>query len=393
VKVKTLHSDGETLYKVMKVSVAGKELITPAKALELSKLPSQPQLDPKVSGVNEIYRTLEVAELKTYMGSNASAAVLERPIKSSLAKAADRGDISVLFLECRSDQASLTDIKSAEVEFLSDTAYSFSDIVTVPLITGIQHHVERIDSPIVPKYRKFVESFVAEVQKLNNKPIMGTVPPLPWQITKDLCENYLAMGIRAFCFDFGGRTPSATEERNIRPFLKMLRAEKIEEKVLLYALNANPGKVANKRVPGTVSAKDIISFGFGFDVLGQKHTILKGPKEMYEALKKKGAQVRFFDKTIYGYRKAALKAVKTILPPDSSVTADQFQRASSPRALQSVVNMEQQGLESIRLRAIIKDSAVSKYLKGKAALDPVDYRKITVARKEVEKKDAQSRWF
>jgi len=285
VKVKTLHSDGETLYKVMKVSVAGKELITPAKALELSKLPSQPQLDPKVSGVNEIYRTLEVAELKTYMGSNASAAVLERPIKSSLAKAADRGDISVLFLECRSDQASLTDIKSAEVEFLS------------------------------------------------------------------------------------------------------------EEKVLLYALNANPGKVANKRVPGTVSAKDIISFGFGFDVLGQKHTILKGPKEMYEALKKKGAQVRFFDKTIYGYRKAALKAVKTILPPDSSVTADQFQRASSPRALQSVVNMEQQGLESIRLRAIIKDSAVSKYLKGKAALDPVDYRKITVARKEVEKKDAQSRWF
>lgn len=391
-KVKTLYSDGDTLYKVTEVSVAGKQLTTPIKSLELARLPSAIQLNPKVSGLNEIYRTVDVAQLKTYMGSSTGSAVFERSIKSSLQKAASRGDVSVLFLDCEFPEGSPPQLKATELEFLSDTAHAFSDIVTVPLVSGIHQRVESVDSPILPKYRKFVDSFVEEVEKLNHKPIMGTVPPLPWQITKDLCERYLAMGIRSFCFDFGGRPPSATEERNIRPFLKTLRAQKLEEKVLLYALNANPGKVAHKRSPGVISAKDIISFGFGFDILGQKHTRLKGPKEMYAAMASKGPQVRLFDKNIYGYRKADLRSVKTVMPSDSSVKADQFLTVSSFQSLQSAVNTEQQGLEAIRLRTIVKESEVTKYLAGKTALDPADYKKIAVARKEVEQKGLD-RWF
>lgn len=386
-KVKVLHSDGDTLYKVTEVRLKTGAFVTPIKAIDLSKTSESLKISPKVRGLNEIHRPLKVSGLKSIMQTQEGQQLFERPLHASRNKAAARGDLNILFLDLDS-----TILSDNQLEFVENTVHSFSDFVAVPLVSQLGAHVKGLGSAEFREYLKFVDGFIERAEELNSKPIMGTIPALPWQITKELCEKYVDLGVRALCFDFAGKTPSATEERNIRPFLKLLRQRKLEEETLLYAINANTGKVARGQNSNVQPAKDIISYGFGFDILGQNHTPLKGPKEMFAKIKAKGPEVRIFDKETYSYHKAPLKSVSSVLPADSSIGVDKFRTFSSHLQLQAIVNMEQKALESMRLHQIIKERTVEKYLSRKKEMDAVDLKRISTARQAVLAKTLEDEW-
>jgi len=378
VKVRTRKWDDDTLYRTAEFTVGDRTVQTPVKALELHKVPSGVVLDPKLGGVSECFRTVSKNQIAQWMTDSERDRASMASIVSAQRRAHERGDVHVLVM-----QLDTTEITNRELAFVSDTAHSFSDVVTVPLEKDLHKAVKGADSREFKRYVGFTRRFVEEVEKMNGKPLMAMVPSLPWQFTADLTKVYLDLGMRAFCFDFAGRTPSATEERNIRPFLKELRQQGIEEEVMLYALNANTGK-AGKRSDGKISpAKDILSFGFGFDVLGQKHIGLKGPKEMYAKMAKQGPTARLFDKDAYGYRKSTLSGVGAVLPRDTQVSASAFRDSDVARGLQAYVNMEQQALEANRLRRIIGESSVPSYLQRKSAMEDSDRRRLKDARRSM----------
>ena len=386
-KVKTRYADGETLYRVAEFSTAGIGVQTPVKAVELHKLPSGIEPDKRLLGVSEFYRSINRNQLSGWMTDGAKDRASLASVRAAHRRARERASLHALFLQVDS-----VDLTSRQIEFLSDTVHANADIVAVPIEKDLHLAVKGEGSREFKRYLGFARGFVEEVEKLNGKPLMAMMPSLPWQFTQDLSDLYLDLGMRMFCFDFAGRTPSSTEERNIRPFLKRLREEHIEEEVILYALNANTGRASKAGGTTVAPAKDILSFGFGFDVLGQKHLGLKGPREMYEQMAKKGPQVRLFDKDSYGYRKAAPSAVASILPADTAVRAGGFRDELARSGLQGYVNMEQHAFEARRLQRVIKEAAVPAYLSKKGAMDSSDRSRMKDARQSMTKKETLDEW-
>jgi len=310
-------------------------------------------------------------------------------IRTGLNKGRTRGDINILFLVCDAPTRDTTSIS-----YIADTAYAYSDVVAVPLISDLHKKVRGVDDPLFDTYLQFVETFIHDVEQLNDKPILGTIPMLPWLMSRRLCDLYVSIGVRAFCLDFAGRTPSATEERNFRPLLKRLVSEGLQEDVLFYALNPNTGRAARGLPRGVAPAQDILSFGFGFDVLGLKHFGLKGPREMYEALRQQPPSTRLFDKEAYAYRRVPLNQAESIFPPDSSLSPEDLKLASRHYVIQAIVNMEQHGLEANRVRQAIQEYAVGDYLKEKTLLQEKDRTRMRRAREDVDRpQESLERWF
>jgi len=134
--------DDDTLYITKELRINGKNLTTPIKSLGVS---SKLVLNDKIKGVNEFYKRFSVDE---NLKRNSVYNVLSSPEKlselnykfNSLVKKTDTDkEINLCFIE-------YDDIKYPEkkpLEFILDTAYEYSDITPLPIISNIG---KRIDS-------------------------------------------------------------------------------------------------------------------------------------------------------------------------------------------------------------------------------------------------------
>lgn len=380
--------DADTLYRSTTLRVGGRSLETPLKALDLRKVATGLKLNPAAGGLNEIYKSVEVASLKKLMTDHAAVQQWSAPIRSSKAKADSRGDVSLVVLEVDSPR-----MKPKELEFLSDLAYSFTDVVVVPIVRDLRTHVQGPSSPALNDYLAFVENFLECVEALNNKPVMGTLPRLAWEQCQQVIDVYRAFEVDAYCLDFAGATPSGVDVLTLRPLLKRLKDDGLQDSTLLYALNAGTGKSNKSLPPGVSPAKDVLAYGFGFDVLGLKHMALKGPKEMFDKMAAQEPGVRLFDKDAYAYRRVPVNKVAGALPEDAAISATAFQGGANLPQLEAVVNMEQQAMEAARLRGVLARDELAGYLGGKGALDKGDLKRMQGARKELSTKQAEMEWF
>lgn len=388
-KLKVEGGDDETLYRVTSLKIGSHTLQTPIKAMNLNKVTAGLKLNPAAGGLNEIWKSLEVSALKDLMTNRDALERWSATIRSSKAKGDARGDVNVVVLEIDS-----TKMKPKELEFLSDLAYGFTDIVVVPVVKELHKLVEGPASPALAEYLAFVKSFLEHVDALNNKPVMGTLPRLAWAQCQQVTQVYRKLGVDAYCLDFAGATPSTVDVLTLRPLLKSLKEDGLKDETLLYALNAGTGKSSKSLPPGVAPAKDVLAYGFGFDVLGQKHIALKGPKEMFEKMKKEEPGVRLFDKEAYAYRRVPVNKIGGALPKDAIIPAMAFKDPSAVKQLEAIVNMEQHGIEAARLRSVIKEDEIPTYLDGKSALDKGDLKKMHSARKELTTKQASfGEWF
>ncbi|MDD5615856.1 MAG: hypothetical protein PHH85_06595 [Candidatus Methanoperedens sp.] len=388
IEFKKVCPDDDTLYITKELRVNGKKLTTPIKSLGVS---SKLVFNDKIKGVNEFYKRFSLDE---NLKKNSVYSVLSSPEKlselnykfNSLVKKTDTDkEINLCFIE-------YDDMKYPEkkpLEFILDTAYEYSDITPLPIISNVG---KRIDSEEkFEKYKKFLEESLEIIDTLNHKPIMGIVPPVQFYI-KEIVELYAKNGIDAFVFDFDGKTPLSMHQ-TIRSFMRSLREQDLLENSFIHSINTNQGRF-NKEV-NVVGAKDILSFGLGFDSMGERHKPLKGPKEFFEKLKnREDNKLRLFNKDDYGYYRLGISELEEIYPADSIIKKESFVNEKSDlRNLQKNFNMEQIGLETIRLRDIITNQEPKEYLSHKTQVKKEDFKKIIKMKKEISRKHSQLTLF
>ncbi len=376
-KVSVKDTDADTLYRTTEIQVGGRRLRTPLKALNLHQYARVP-LPVGGTAVNEVFRAVNVKHLGKAMTDMDAHTSLLNPIRLGTDAGRAHDAVSVVLLEL--DEITLDADKIAYVE---NMAY-MGDIVAVPMVDALHRAAD--PKKAFRDYVNFAKRFIDEVHKLNHKPILGTMPPLPWLLTRDLADAYMDAGVDGFLFDFAGRTPSAAESSGLRHLLKRLKEEDKLESTLFYAVNANAGRAAAKPLgPGMVSAKDILSFGFNVDVLGLKHIGLRGPKEMYDKLEANGPIVRLFDRSAYAYRDAVPADAPALLPTDTRVPLRLFDHQESWDRGRAIANMEQHAREAEHLRTVIREHRVRKYLGGKKALESSDMDLFLDARRDLKR--------
>ncbi len=381
IEFKKVCPDDDTLYVTKELRINGKNLTTPIKSLGLS---SKLVLNDKIKGINEFYKKFSLDEnlkknsIYRVLGSPEKLSDLNYKFNSLVRKTDTNREINLCFIEY--DDANYPEKKP--LEFILDTAYEYSDITPLPIISNI---AQRIDSEEkFAKYMKFLKESLEIIETLNHKPIMGIVPPVQFYI-KDIVEFYAKKGIDAFVFDFDGKTPLSMPQV-IRSFMRSLKENELLENSFIHSININQGRF-NKEA-NVVGAKDILSFGLGFDSMGERHKPLKGPKEFFEKLKnRKDNRLRLFNKKDYGYYRLGVSEIDEIYPIDSIIKRESFGSENSDlRSLQKNFNLEQTGLEAIRLREIISNQESKEYLSHKTQVKKEDFKKIIKMKKEVSQK-------
>jgi hypothetical protein len=384
IEFKKVFPNEDSLYVTKEFRVNGKKLTTPIKSLNLSKSNSKLLLNDKIRGMNEIYKRFS---LNKDSKKNSIYNVLDFPEKlstfnyglNSLVRKTDIGkEINICFVEY--DDTKYPEKKP--LEFIVDTAYEYSDITPLPIIPKVPQRIGSDENAFL-KYKTFLEESIEIIETLNNKPIMGIVPPVQFFIS-DIVEFYAKKDIDTFVFDFDGKTPLSMHQ-TIRSFMRSLKHHGLLENSFIHSINANQGRF-NKDA-NVVGAKDILSFGLGFDSMGERHKPLKCPKAFFEKLKnREDNKLRLFNKEDYGYYKLSANEIGEIYPIDSIIEMGSFANKNfDMKILQKSFNSEQIGLESIRLREIINDQEALEYLSNKNQVKKEDFKKIAKMKKEVSK--------
>ena len=129
-------------------------------------------------------------------------------------------------------------------------------------------------------------------------------------------------------------------------------------------------------------SSQLTSFGFGFDAMGGKHTRVKlSPEVRAKILSSVNMfenALRLFDKNSYGYvRTNKRELIAKIYPNDSNVPLNILQSLKGNINIDKIFNQEQQGLETVKLRTVIKeDKHLLKYLDRKENVEKNDIKNL-----------------
>lgn len=386
VKPLAVDKSNETLYISKELNLEAKKVKTPIVSLDASLVTQKDQLAPASKGLHEIYRRLETKNnpLRKIIFNRKRQDSFNSRIETQRNKADLSKDITVCILEYAGTKYPL----GRELEFILDTAYCFSDIVPLPTLPKI---TETIDSETkFDQYQAFSEAMIHFLRgNKHEKPLIGAIPRLPYGFVADLMEFYIDKEINAFYVDFEARNPT-TFKQNLLPVFRTLAHHEMTENSFIYAHNVDAGRTV--KASDVVNAKDILSFGFGFDAMGRRHKDRKMPKKEWEKLHTLPNRIRLFNKADYGYyRIANPRRIREVYPLDSSVPIETFTRGFSGnirllRRLEKLYNTEQLGLEAFRIRQIVKDFVPTEYLATKQFVKGKHIKLIKRFRNDIFKK-------
>lgn len=361
--IETLNQDGESLFRSQRIRFGGKELVTPAKALNPSKFRAEARFGGNVLDFNEIYKQITSDKIESLHKDSLEHDKFCRMMENLRKKHHTDGGLDVCMVRFSSKKPDPFPRKK-EIEFLTDVSHSFSDIVPMPMIEC------GIDASNFGRYLECMQACYDTVEELNSKPIMGVLPTVPREMYPKLLEFYLKKQISAFCFDFEGSTPSILK---LRPILRHLNSKKILDRILIYGINAKPGHALKNS--NVIPAKDFISYGFGLDILGENHVPPRIPRILGEKLRRaadrqKANKKRLFMKSDYGYYKADVDGISPLYPERTKIRLDDI--FHGPAQWQSLFNMEQQSLEAgtlrDRLNSMDEGETIMSYVEGKTQI-------------------------
>lgn len=366
-KVKPLAFDknDETLYRSKEITLEDKKIFTPIVSVDTRLITHSSQIATATKGLNEIYRRLETKNnpLRTVVFNRKS----QDSFNSRIETERNRTDLSKEMTICILEYAGTQYPLGRELEFILDTTYYFSDIVPLPTFPKITETID--EKTKFEKYQIFLEEMIHFLKSNTHaKPIMGIIPRLAYGFVANLMEFYIDKGINAFYVDFEARNPT-TFKQNLLPVFRALAQHEMTDSSFIYAHNIDAGRFV--RASDAVNAKDILSFGFGFDAMGRRHKNRKMPRKHWQQLNTLPNKVRLFNKDDYGYyRILNSERIREIYPIDSSVPIDIFTRGFSGnvsllRRYEKLYNTEQLGLEAFRVRQVVKDFVPTKYLAAK----------------------------
>ncbi|MDY6986047.1 MAG: hypothetical protein SVE93_06575 [Candidatus Thermoplasmatota archaeon] len=207
----------------------------------------------------------------------------------------------------------------------------------------------------------------------------------------DLVNFYYENDITSFVYDFKGEVSGGMRTK-IREMMIAFKKLDLLEKSFLYAIDASTGKMI-KEAP-VVEARDILTFGFGFDALGDQHVRKAYPPDVArmirirERMKTQKPLIRLFNDKDYGYYKTSdLSILENMYPEDeTSIPFDNFKVHNVKfKSSQGLFNSERIGLEAIKYQSLIKEapSEASNYFKIKKYVRGRDVKDLEKFRKEI----------
>jgi hypothetical protein len=385
IKVSDFKVADDLFMKTQKINIEGKILQTPIKTIDASKLHPDIQIVDKVKGLNEICKFFNGQRLEEYVtGAKDESLInieLARKIRNTNHKEA---------IICFVGYEDLKFPDEKGINFLMNLAHEFSDATPLPLVPKLFKNDERDFYVKLNDYKVFMKKCIDSINRFNNKPILGIIPEIiPSTYVADLVNFYYDNDITSFVYDFKGKV-SAGMRTKIREMMIALKELDLLGNSFLYSINVNNGKMIKDA--SIVRARDILTFGFGFDALGDQHIRRVFPPDVAKMIRERminsSPLIRLFNNKDYGYYKTSdLSMLENIYPKDeTSIPFDNF-RVFNTKAKhsQTLFNSERIGLEAMKYQRLIIEETdkTSDYFKTKKYVREKDIKDLVKFRREL----------
>jgi len=388
VKVSSPDIADDLFLKRQEVNIRGKKFQTPIKTIDASKLHPDIKVSDDIKGLNEIFKTFNEERLREYLTGKKDESLINLELNRKIEKTNPRKEATICFISY--DGMKYPDEKG--IDFLMNTAYEFSDATPLPLIPKLRKMFEndkRNFNAKLEDYKNFMKKCIDSINRFNTKPILGVIPEVILSAyVVDLVEFYYENNITSFVYDFKGKVSTGMKTK-LREMMIALKDIKLLEKSFLYSINANNGKMI-KDAP-IVRARDILTFGFGFNALGDQHIRRAFPPDIAKRIgerMKKNPMHRLFNNKDYGYYKTSnLSILENIYPKnETSIPFENFKIYNDKaRRSQVLFNNERLGKETIKYQKIVKEESnkTTDYFKTKEYIREKDIKDLTNFRDQI----------
>jgi hypothetical protein len=376
----------DLLLKSQKIIIEGKKFQTPIKTIDASKLRSDIQVAEEVKGLNETYKTFNEKRLGEYITGEKDESKINKELDRYKEKTNSKKEATICFVSYEEKKFP----NERGIDFLMDIAHEFSDATPLPLLPLLFRDDKR-DFPIkINEYRDFMKKCIESINKLNNKPILGVIPEItPSTYISDLIAFYYDNDITSFVYDFNGKVPSGMKTK-LRRMMIALKDVDLLEKSFLYSANANNGKMI-KNAP-IIRARDILTFGYGFNALGDQHIRRRFPpdiaKMLKERMRKEKPMIRLFNDRDYGYYKTSdVSILEKMYPTEKTlIPFENFKIYNTKtKCSQVLFNNERLGEEAIKYREMIKEvpEKTTNYFETKEYVREKDIKDLVKFRSQI----------
>lgn len=357
-KVQVLHQeiDEDLFIRSEKLKINNKTLKTPIKAVDMRSLRKDISIKDDVKGVNEIFKTMKIGDIKKYCSGEKDETNIYKTINTPLNKTDKDKEVNICFVQ-------LPDLRlpeNNEIDFITNISYVYSDITPLPLVQGLFKDDKGAADLI--SFMGFMQKCIDSINRLNNKPILGVIPAtMPSSLIGFLIDFYHDNDITSFAFDFQGRIHK-TFEIQIRQMVTKILELDISNESFLYSCNTQRGKVTKGST--IIKGNDIAVYNYGFDVMGDSHIPAKMHPDVAKKLKERAdndLNIRLFNSEDYGhYKFSDIEAIRGMYPYDETdITLDSFDpNIIKARAYhsQKLFNSERIGLEVNKYKNILDHS-------------------------------------
>jgi len=379
IRVSGYSSSDDTDLRSLEFSVANKPVKTPTRALNTGPFFRDTKIASELASLNELYFTFDETSLKAINENPAASKIKNKTAHKSNVKSDFKPTLCIL--QFKNQDAAARYPSESEIDILTNTAYSFSDITPIPSIPKI---ARGLDTGNFDAFLAYLDKGTETINVRNKKPIIGYIPATAPLFIRKIINFYLDRGINAYYIDFDG-TMIFNHATALNALKIELKKRGYEENNFLHFINVSYGKSINDQE--VLSARDLLGFGQGLDSLGGVHTGPKRNPGFYEWLKAhkdvKQNTNRILNRNDYGYYKvknlgeSLLKMVPKgvpVQPGDITSSSENHQT----RAVK-IVNMHQQCVESTVLRTIVKESPDKTigYFRSKSNVLETDLKNLT----------------
>jgi len=372
-EVSTLQVDERTFYGVKKVNIRGKSIDTPKKTVNLENLREDIGIHAEFLG--EIYKPFDKERIESLIMDEEKQVKFNYDMNKRVKKAQLFSVEMMIFIP----GLGYLNPSENELTFIIATQKQYSDFYVVPTVERL-NKLMKSGSFSIQDYINLIKDYLSLLEGYPEKAVMGMVPiNIPYQFIGDLMSFYLDKGIESFCIDVGGRVALSLAQQIIEVQRALLK-NKID--AFIHATNINIGRA--KKGSNVITAKDVLSFGLGFDSIGDNHL----RPYIRDAIKNPVINLRLFDKDAYGYHKIQeASEIMEIYPVDSGVKPEYLLDDSlyRRRKAQTTFNYEQIGMETERLRRVMDERAVGSYVRNKRYVDDDSFKAITKVKESVSK--------
>lgn len=394
IEVEVVRESIDTNHIVKKLKIGSLGLITPLRAIDARLLCRLPQdVANKLVGLTpiiEYYRIIPDRKIIKLVSGAEYIPSINYQIKKVL-RCVTRYRAPFLFIpvigikELRKEFTGEEALKRI-IEFLIDTQEpSPISAYISPSLRLANELVAKYREKLIDLYGSIIDIFLEYIKTGKKKPIGITIPLsiVPYQYLRGILEYLFNEGINFLVFDMGARVPINYYQYFALTY-RVANEVFGDYKFLLYVANPNIGKPS--KLSEVVTAKDLLSYGIGIDILGDKHTnravfLMKGEDVSGTDI----SMPRILSRKDYGYyRLPDLRNMRklidpyTIIPRDPLISEERDIRSMWRRAY----NTEQVGKETRNLNElIIKNESLIKYLKPKFCVKE-EHVKIIVKAKE-----------